>query len=274
MIDIFATTSERRQWSAGLRYAAQLAAWLDASLTAIHIPAPPIELPQGVSGALYSEFRDICLEEEEAARDFRAAFADRATRQGVRRFRAFSTEQTLEAALRAAAPWHHLGVLERPANPATAFVQEAGKLLLSVPLPLLLVSQDLPPRQTAPPTTIGIAWNGSIEALAAVHAALPLLQRASRVVLLRGVGPERAGPLAWHPRQEIEAYLSWQKVSVAETIVLADGEADTLFATSERSGVDLLVMGAYGRSRYAEWMFGGATLRALRGVNIPVLLRH
>jgi nucleotide-binding universal stress UspA family protein len=37
---------------------------------------------------------------------------------------------------------------------------------------------------------------------------------------------------------------------------------------------DMLVMGAYGRSRFSEWMLGGATRHVLTWADIPVLMRH
>jgi nucleotide-binding universal stress UspA family protein len=36
----------------------------------------------------------------------------------------------------------------------------------------------------------------------------------------------------------------------------------------------LLVMGAYGRWRWQEWVFGGATQYVLRHMTMPVLMMH
>ena len=33
-------------------------------------------------------------------------------------------------------------------------------------------------------------------------------------------------------------------------------------------------MGGYGHSRLREWIFGGFTLHALRGCEVPVLMAH
>jgi nucleotide-binding universal stress UspA family protein len=33
-------------------------------------------------------------------------------------------------------------------------------------------------------------------------------------------------------------------------------------------------MGAYGRSRFSEWILGGATRHVLERGNIPVFMRH
>jgi nucleotide-binding universal stress UspA family protein len=39
-------------------------------------------------------------------------------------------------------------------------------------------------------------------------------------------------------------------------------------------GADLLVMGAYGRSRFSEWALGGATRQVLNRAHLPVFMRH
>jgi nucleotide-binding universal stress UspA family protein len=33
-------------------------------------------------------------------------------------------------------------------------------------------------------------------------------------------------------------------------------------------------MGAYGRTRFSEWVFGGATRQVVAEAELPVLLRH
>lgn len=38
--------------------------------------------------------------------------------------------------------------------------------------------------------------------------------------------------------------------------------------------IDLLVMGAYGRSRFRELVLGGATRHILRHMTVPVLMSH
>jgi nucleotide-binding universal stress UspA family protein len=37
---------------------------------------------------------------------------------------------------------------------------------------------------------------------------------------------------------------------------------------------DLLVMGAYGRTRFSEWLLGGATQHVLCHAELPVLMQH
>jgi len=41
-----------------------------------------------------------------------------------------------------------------------------------------------------------------------------------------------------------------------------------------KRGADLIVMGAYGHSRFKETMFGGATRTLLESMTAPVLMSH
>ena len=50
--------------------------------------------------------------------------------------------------------------------------------------------------------------------------------------------------------------------------------SDALFSAAYGLGVDLLVMGAYSRSRFGELVFGGYTRDVLKACGMPVLLLH
>jgi nucleotide-binding universal stress UspA family protein len=70
-------------------------------------------------------------------------------------------------------------------------------------------------------------------------------------------------------------YLSRQGVSVdlmvRETTIEA-GEA--LLSLCADEGADLLVMGAYGHTRFRELLLGGATRQILDSMTVPVLMAH
>jgi nucleotide-binding universal stress UspA family protein len=120
-----------------------------------------------------------------------------------------------------------------------------------------------------------IAWNGSAQSAAAVRQALPLLAKASRVSVLNG------RPHDWHlswglPPLDIAAYLS--RHGIAAELVAFDGgddEAGAAILTFAGGGeADLLVMGAFGRSRFKEWVLGGATRLVLERMTMPVFMAH
>ena len=117
---------------------------------------------------------------------------------------------------------------------------------------------------------IAIAWNGSRQASIAVALALPLIQTASKIVVLDG-GSGHPGTSA----EELKRYLGMRGVKV-ELKPINAGEHAGRVILSEAGGVgaDLLIMGAYSHSREHETMFGGATQYVVDHTEMPVLMVH
>jgi nucleotide-binding universal stress UspA family protein len=121
-----------------------------------------------------------------------------------------------------------------------------------------------------------VAWNNSREAARAVFDALPLLQRATEVTVLvveEADKPETKGELAG---AEICATLARHGVKcTAQNVKPAGGDAGAeLLAQVAVHKCDLLVMGCYGRSRFREFVLGGASRHVLQHATVPVLLSH
>ena len=112
-----------------------------------------------------------------------------------------------------------------------------------------------------------VGWDGSREATRAVHAALPFLQAAERVVLC-AIGTQAAASL-----EDAARMLRRHEVKVEpEHVAGSDKDAgDKLLAQAAAHGAELLVMGAYGHTRLRELVFGGATRQMLRTATLPVL---
>lgn len=123
---------------------------------------------------------------------------------------------------------------------------------------------------------IMVAWNASRESTRAVADALPILRRAKQVKVL-AVNPK--GGAKGHgqvPGADIALHLARQGVKAEAMHVVAD-DMDTgnmLLSRAADEGVDMIVMGAYGRSRLREMILGGATLHMLRHMTVPVLMAH
>ena len=123
---------------------------------------------------------------------------------------------------------------------------------------------------------VTIAWNGRREAARAAFDALPLLKMASTVRIL-WINPQDevqdAGDI---PTAEIAAALARHgvKCETATTAAADIDVGDVLLSSLADDGCDLLVMGAYGRSRLREFVFGGATRHILRSMTVPVLMSH
>jgi nucleotide-binding universal stress UspA family protein len=118
-----------------------------------------------------------------------------------------------------------------------------------------------------------IAWDGSVEAGRAAKASLPLLCKASKVIIIQSVGAledegkELSDPARlqdWLGRQDIKAHIELMDAS-------RDAATEILKACTTH-GAGLLVAGAYGHSRAREFVFGGVTRTLLRTVNTPSLI--
>jgi nucleotide-binding universal stress UspA family protein len=139
--------------------------------------------------------------------------------------------------------------------------------------PVLVVPDDYQDEIVG--STIVVGWNASMEATRAVTAALPQLKLA-RSVLLALINPdelsERHGE---QPGGDIALYLARHGVNVEIVRERSDaGTAPALLGLARDCGADLLVAGAYGRSRYREWIAGGVTRGLLEENTVPLLLAH
>lgn len=166
-----------------------------------------------------------------------------------------------------------LTVLDRPygegAPVEAEAVTEAALFEGGCPV-LILPSARLP---AEPPRRVLVAWNQSLEALAAVRRALPLLQTAETVEITI-IDPRRGGPERSDPGGALTQMLTRHGVR-AEIAVLARTAAtisDEIARRTTEIGADLIVMGAYGHSRFREAILGGATRNMLEKAGVPVFM--
>jgi nucleotide-binding universal stress UspA family protein len=117
-----------------------------------------------------------------------------------------------------------------------------------------------------------IAWNGSREAVRALHDALPLMDR-SRAVAIVSVNPKEE---ATEVGDQLVRHLARRGLNAeAETVRNKElAAADAVLRRAASSGSDLIVMGAYGHSRLREMILGGMTQEMLRRMDRPVLMAH
>lgn len=139
--------------------------------------------------------------------------------------------------------------------------------------PVLVLPDNSTPNPK--PQRIMIGWNESIEALNAVRAALPLLREAD-VVHVVVIDPPTHGPNRSDPGGLLSQYLARHEVKV-EIDVLSKTlprVSDVLIRHAGDMDADLILMGAYGHSRFREAIFGGATRYMLELAKVPVLMAH
>lgn len=137
---------------------------------------------------------------------------------------------------------------------------------------LTLPAPDAPNLQDS---TVVIGWNASRSSVRAVHESLPLLQLAKEVFIATIDDTLLPSDEASHAAK-LADYLASYEIATQHI----DGEAgpervgSTLLSITHDVNADLLVMGAFGRSRAFEYWFGGATRDVLTAATIPVFLAH
>jgi nucleotide-binding universal stress UspA family protein len=116
-----------------------------------------------------------------------------------------------------------------------------------------------------------LAWDGSSEASAALRATVPLLKLASEVLVI-----EIEDGSIEAPATEAASYLSRHGIRATITLreATAGTTADTLLAEADRVHAAYIVMGAFGRSRFVEAMFGGVSRQMLAESHAPLVIAH
>ena len=125
------------------------------------------------------------------------------------------------------------------------------------------------------PGTIMIAWNESVEAMRAIRCALPFLVQADLVRIVV-IDPPRHGPDRSDPGGLLSQMLA-RHGARCEIDVLSKTMtrvSDILNRHAADSEADMIVMGAYGHSRFREAILGGATRNMLEQASVSVFLAH
>ena len=124
-----------------------------------------------------------------------------------------------------------------------------------------------------PGGTVMLCWNESREAVRAATAALPLLKRADKVIVLTidpasEAGHEPgAGVASWLARHGVTATL--RRDTAADSDV-----GSVILSRAADLDADLIVMGLFGHSRMREWVLGGASRTLLATMTVPVFVMH
>lgn len=142
----------------------------------------------------------------------------------------------------------------------------AGELALAARTPILALQDGH--ALNAPLERVCVAWDGGDEAAHALRAAAPLLAGCAEVHVL--TVKEKPGGF---PATEAVRYLSRHGVAAElHELVRTGSTEETLASAVARLRGQLLVMGAYGKSRMREYFFGGVTRYFVEECPAPALL--
>lgn len=122
---------------------------------------------------------------------------------------------------------------------------------------------------------VTIAWNGSANAARAIMSAIPLLKGAEQVDLVVYNANVETDLHGEQPGADMATYLARHGINVEVTARDAPLNAgDALLAHAADRESDMIVMGAFGHSRFRELLFGGATRSALNASTLPLWMAH
>lgn len=143
-------------------------------------------------------------------------------------------------------------------------------LVLNCGRPILVAATAAPQTLTG---TVMVCWKESNCSARAVTAATPILAKAGRVVF---VSVAESDEDVTDALRDLARQFAWHGVSAEVRVVPASGRriAAALSAAADDCGADLVVMGAYGRSRAHELIFGSCTEAFIDHSDRPILLVH
>ena len=208
---------------------------------------------------------------KEAAGQTRQLFEDLAHRCGVSSEWRFS-EREAGAALMLHARHAGLAIVGPPARPTEArrTLSLSEDVIFTSGRPTLLLPIGWPSDRIGRRIVVG--WNGSREATVAITSAMPFLRGAESVHLVVVPEPRVRGLLGADPGADISRHLARHDVPVVLEQCEGHDAGSVLLERARTLEADMLVMGAYGRSKVSEFIFGGATRAILANADLPILL--
>lgn len=146
-----------------------------------------------------------------------------------------------------------------------AAILGAGRPFLVVPAAIKSFSAD----------HVAIGWKDTREARRAIRDALPFLHEAKRVTIIEICEKDQMDTERHHV-EDVVRYLAQHRIKAEFRIEMQAhrSSADQIIGLAEDEGADLLVTGAYGHSRFNEWVFGGMTRDLLASSPICCLMSH
>lgn len=146
---------------------------------------------------------------------------------------------------------------------------DPGTIILTCGRPVLVVPRGI---DRLALSRVLIAWKDTREARRAVRDALPLLKAAESVCIAAVNQHNVDAQIA-----DVMRYLGRHNVQVDSQIATVGKESDgvLLLELATEQQADLIVAGAYGRTRLSEWIFGGTTRHLLvSDVAIPCMFSN
>lgn len=274
--DIVVHVDDSRNHEERIKVATELAGRFDAHLTGVYVKTPAY-LPAYVAAQVGPDIIEMQAKASAEAASMAAGRFEDATKRAGLSAEMRIGEGPIDEVLSLHARYGDLCVVGQSDPDGDSPADEVdlpGHVVLYSGRPVLIVPyagkfSDVGKR-------VLVAWNGSREAARAVNDALPLLQSASQVTVLAVNPRESRDPLGDLPGADISLHFARHGVKVEAAQIVADDiqVGDMLLSRVSDGGYDLVVMGAYGRSRLRELVMGGASRHILHHMTVPVFMAH
>lgn len=270
MLHLDGSTRDEAVIAAGEAVAGAFEAHLEA-LFANEIPAPVIFAGDGAVSVSYDLLQTDMEEMDAMAQRLRERLERTGYRHEFRRADALPHE--LEQIAASMARSVDLAITARPYGDGSSGPALLEAMLFEGAAGVLVVPHGM--TEMRPVDVVMIGYRDSPECSRAVSLALPFLQGASQVHLVSVTEGDADDELRREPLADMARHLSRHDVRV-EVRHLPDWRhpADALLNEAKMTGAGLLVTGAYGRSRFREWILGGVTRELLKRGDMPLLLAH
>ncbi len=248
--------------------AATLAKAFEAELACVHAPADIADLMPWMGEGFMGGVQVTALESlKEAAVEGARAVGVLAAEIGYARTRVISLESPVWAGL----------AMEGRLSDVIVFDNAAarGKGPLAEAFQQLVADEQRPIIVARPGLKVGgvavVAWDGGKEASRAVRTALPLLQKASSVIV---AGAPAASSRNFDLGRLVEFLAARGVTATSQTLQGTGDAAGLLLGTAREAGADFLVAGAFGHPRLQEFIFGGTTRSLLNSDGPSLFLSH
>jgi len=256
-----------------VQFAVDLAARIGARVSGLHV-TPPAEVP-----LLYKPSRvaEVAAKASvELASDARAAamiFAEETTRR-LPESCWLQAEGDVAQGISHKARYADLVILgqyEWQGSPETHPLPIAHSVVLHCGRPVLVVPAAAQPNALE---KIAVAWDGSREAVRAVHDALPLLRLTRSIQIVTMVHPSAQDSEV--DAKSLSAHLANHGIDAATNVlqVRTIEEHEALREQIDQGHYDLVVMGGYSHPMWLEFIFGGVTRSILLSSKIPIFVSH
>jgi nucleotide-binding universal stress UspA family protein len=272
--DITVFLEQGSAWKERLQYAGRLAAHWQYHLTAAFV-VDALELHpyagSAIGGGLTEMLHNHAARTHAAEAEIRTAFEAMTSQLALKGDR-YRSDHGWGEGLMLRARYSGLSIVgsgERLSKPRTS-LSFSEDMIFASGRPILLLPEAWSAEHQ--PRRLVIGWNGSAEATRAVANAMPFLTDAEVVdiVVVPSAGIHtREG---FDPGTALVAHPAHYGVAARLHILEGRDAGRTILDFAVQTDADLIVMGAYGHSKFNETIFGGATRFLLRHSELPILL--